>query len=318
MARRPIPALLPIILCSGSLTIGAAQTPAQPPPDDLDLFMQQVLERRDENWKKLQEYILSEKEVLDIRGPGQLPIEGFRREYDWYIRDGRLVRSPVRFNGVALNEQERREYEDRWLRDEEERVERREKRRAEAGAEKGEQTDEPSRRARDRAVLGRFEPRLISEAYFLDFPYEPGNYYLAGHETFEGRDVVKVEYYPTRLLDDEEDEGDEGDRIMRQMHKVVLVTLWIIPDERQIVKFTFDNVGFGFLPARWLVHLDDLRASMVMGQPFPDVWLPREIAMSGALTLANGTFQLQYTRDYSDYRQADVKSRIRVKDPGVR
>lgn len=34
-----------------------------------------------------------------------------------------------------------------------------------------------------------------------------------------------------------------------------------------------------FLPAGWLVKVDDLRASMVMGQPFQDVWLPKTISI---------------------------------------
>ena len=102
------------------------------------------------------------------------------------------------------------------------------------------------------------------------------------------------------------------------MHKTVMVTLWIVPDEHQIVKFQLDNVGFDFLPFRWLARLTDMRASMVMGQPFPGVWLPREMWVQGAATLANGTFAIRYGRQFYDYRQADVTSRIRIKDPGDR
>ena len=271
--------------------------------------MKQVLERRDDNWKKLREYVLDETERLDVRGPGQLPIEGFRREFTWYLRDGLLVRSPVKYNGVTLDETERRAYEDRWLREEEERQARLDRRRAEAA---GKPADLDRRERGGRGVRG-FEPRLISEAYFLDLPYEPGNYYVAGRETFEGREVVRIEYYPKRLFADQDEEDDEGRKVLERMDKVVMVTLWVDPQEHQIAKYTLDNVGFGFLPGRWLVHLDDLKASMTMGQPFAGVWLPREIAMSGALTLATGTYQLRYTREFHDYRQADVKSRIRIR-----
>ncbi len=282
---------------------------ARQAPTDLDLLMKQVLERRDDNWKKLREYVLDETERLEVHGPGRIPIEGFRREYTWYLRDGLLVRSPLEYNGVKLDEAERRAYEDRWLRQEEERQARLDRSPADAGKD--------ARRGRDRRGLRGFEPRLISEAYFLHLPYEAGNYYLAGRETFEGRPVVRIEYYPKRFFADEEDADgeDEGRQVVEKMDKVVMVTLWIDPDERQIVKYTLDNVGFGFLPGRWLVHLDDLEASMTMGQPFPGVWLPREIAMSGAMTLASGTFQLRYTRVFHDYRRADVTTRIK-KGPG--
>ena len=54
------------------------------------------------------------------------------------------------------------------------------------------------------ALVGT-EPRFISEAYFMKFPFEPGNYYLAGRETMDGRPVVKIEYYPSRLFSDDKD-----------------------------------------------------------------------------------------------------------------
>ena len=53
---------------------------------DLDAFMRQVLAKRDENWKKLQQYILDEHESIDLRGPTRLPMWGDRRDYTWYIR----------------------------------------------------------------------------------------------------------------------------------------------------------------------------------------------------------------------------------------
>ncbi len=97
-------------LCPGSAApIAAAQT-------DLDAFMQQVLARRDDNWKKLQQYILDEREQIEVRGPARIPLWGERRDYTWYIRDGFFVRSPVKFNGVTIGEADRRKYEADYLR----------------------------------------------------------------------------------------------------------------------------------------------------------------------------------------------------------
>ena len=39
----------------------------------------------------------------------------------------------------------------------------------------------------------------------MDFKFEPGNYYLAGREKLEGQDVLRIEYYPTNLFNDEDD-----------------------------------------------------------------------------------------------------------------
>ena len=309
--------LVRAVLASAAALVAAAflHPSAVSAQNDLDAFMKQVLERRDDNWQKLRDYVLEEKEDLDIRGPGYVPLQGFRRVFTWYVRDGILVRSPLTFDGVRLSEEERRRYEDRWLREEEER-------KAKGGRGSGvrqERKEPPPDAPPDESVLKAYQPRFVSEAYFMDLPYEPGNYYLAGREAFEGREVVRIEYYPTHWFDDEDDpEGETERKIIGQMHKTVMVTLWIVPDEHQIVKFQLDNVGFDFLPFRWLARLTDMRASMVMGQPFPGVWLPREMWVQGAATLANGTFAIRYGRQFYDYRQADVTSRIRIKDPGDR
>ena len=163
----------------------------------------------------------------------------------------------------------------------------------------------------------------------MDFKFEPGNYYLAGREKLEGQDVLRIEYYPTNLFNDEDDEKTPREMkgkkpkeeqkeqkierdINRKMNKTALVTLWVDPVEHQIVKYTFDNVWLDFLPAAWLVRIDDLRASMTMGQPFPGVWLPRNMNIHAGLTLALGSFEASYGRTFSDYREAQVKTTIKV------
>ena len=99
------------------------------------------------------------------------------------------------------------------------------------------------------------------------------------------------------------------------MNKVALVTLWIEPNAHQIVKYTFDNVSLDFLPGQWLVNVTDVRASMTMGQPFPDVWLPRNLEFSLGLSIALGDFDLRYTLAYHDYRRADVTTKVTI--PGA-
>ncbi|MCK7493449.1 MAG: hypothetical protein MZW92_20245 [Comamonadaceae bacterium] len=173
-------------------------------PTDLDAFMAQVLERRNENWQTLHDYILSERETFQVLGPGGIPLAGQRREFQWFIRDGFLVRSPVKANGASLGAARSAKYEARL---------------AEEGAgrgssgpgEGGQQKDEAAggsgsgrgggstswsrnsgrstpRSDKEVVALVGTEPRFISEAYFMKFPFEPGNYYLAGRETIDGRD----------------------------------------------------------------------------------------------------------------------------------
>src|SRR5262249_6646099 len=98
----------------------------------------------------------------------------------------------------------------------------------------------------------------------------------------------------------------------RKMNKTALVTLWVDPAEHQIVKYTFDNVWMDFLPGGWLVRVDDLRASMTMGQPFPGVWLPRNLNVHAGVSLANGASEASYSRAFTNYKLADVKTRITI------
>ena len=98
------------------------------------------------------------------------------------------------------------------------------------------------------------------------------------------------------------------------MNKISLVTIWVEPKSFQIVKYTFDNVNFDFLPAAWLVRVNDLKASMTMSQAVKDVkdlWLPREIDWYFSAMLAIGTVDARYHLEYHDYRQASTSGRIK-------
>jgi hypothetical protein len=294
---------------------------------DLDEFMSRVLARRDDNWRKLQQYVLEERERFLLLGPGNLRLFGLDREYTWYIRDGVFVRSPLRYDGASLSESDRRKYEDDWL------ARQKERDKKDAGAAPA---GEPP--LTDGDVLNQLtkEPQFVSAAYFLKFKFEPGRYAFAGPETYEGRRVLKIEYYPTRLYADEKDEDKPEDtpeaspepttpesraekekerefekRLEHQFNKVALITLWIEPDAHQIVKYEFMNVGLDFLPGRSLVRVDDVTASMEMSQPFAGVWLPRRIDGTGAVTLALGTFELRFDVEFTDYREAATGAKIR-------
>jgi hypothetical protein len=165
------------------------------------------------------------------------------------------------------------------------------------------------------------EPQFISSAYFLRFKFEQGTYAFVGREMLDGRDVMRVEYYPTNLYSDRQrrrmardhDPDDPRDaEVQRMLNKVALVTLWIEPASRQIVKYTFDNIDFDFLPGRWLFRLNTARATMTMDQPFQGVWLPRDVEFEIAAELATGRYDLRYTLEYRDYRQPDVKSKVHI------
>jgi hypothetical protein len=249
---------------------------------DLDDFMARVLARRDENWKKLQQYVLEERETFQLLGPGAAPLYGFRRDYSWFMRDGAFIRSPVRADGVAIDEDDRRRAEEEWVKE----------------------------------IKASIEPGFVTSAYFMKFKFDPGQYALAGRETFDGREVLRIEYYPTKLFTEGRTRSnrrvrDKDPQVDEKMNKASLVTLWVDPAEHQILQYAFDNIDMDFLPGRSLVRADTVQASMRMGEAFAGVWLPRSLGMRFGATLAIGTVTARYDVEYHDYRLATVTTRVR-------
>jgi hypothetical protein len=332
MRTKYLVALLSVALLAAVLPGGVS---AQ---SDLDAFMERVLARRDDNWKKLQQYVLEEKEAFDLTGPGGLPLWGMRREYSWFIRQGLFVRSPVKANGVALSEADRRKAEADWVRRERMREERRKDR---AERDKAGLPPEPENRAIvvsptgvkveegspttpadlpsnvDDLLKQGGDPQFVSAAYFLKFRFEKGHYALAGREKIDDREALKIEYYPeTGLFNDGRTRPnrkvrDKEAEIEAKMNKVSLVTLWVEPKTHQILQYTFDDIDMDFFPGRSLLRVSDLKATMRMGQAFPEVWLPRSIEMHFGMMMAVGAVEATYKVEYLNYKQADVTYKIK-------
>jgi len=275
--------------------------------------MKEVLARRDDNWRKLQQYVLDEGQQIELLGPSRTRIWGEQRDFSWFVRDGFFIRSPLKVNGATVAESARRQYEDNYLRI----AKRREGRGAPPPNEGSVDIDSFIRQTR--------QPQFITSAYFLRFRFEEGKYALVGRETLNGQDTLRIEYYPTNLYTDAQrrrqarshDPNDPWDVEMnRMMNKVALITIWVEPRAQQIIKYTFDNISFDFLPVPWLVHVNGVRASMTMSQPFPDVWLPLGVEFTAGMTVAVGDFDARYTIAYHDYRRADVTTKVTI--PGAR
>ena len=123
-----------IFVASLGVVIGLCGVSAQ---SDLDELMSQVLSHRDENWKKLQQYVLEEREAFQLAATGGARLYGFERDYSWFVREGFFIRSPIRADGVTIAEGDRRRAEDEWLA----RQRRRESRRAARDGTTSELTD---------------------------------------------------------------------------------------------------------------------------------------------------------------------------------
>jgi hypothetical protein len=334
-----------LLIVAACLATAAIASPSA--QSDLDDLMSRVLARRDDNWKKLQQYTLNERESVQITALAVFRLYGFEREYLWFPRAGFFVRSPLKADGVEIGEKERQREEERFLRRSrslEQRLAERQQRRAEnqdpcapprprtqetAGSPPPPEPSPapPADGSVNDIISQSFEPSFIRSANFLRFRFDQGQYALVGREQMLDRDVLKIEYYPTMLFDDPPDErrrncpdrrserqkemDRKGDEIEEKMNKVALVTLWVDPAENQILRYEFRNIDMDFLPARQLVQIDGLTATMQMSEPFPNVWLPASIGMRFRMTLAVGPVEGRYDVTYTDYRLPTVGARVR-------
>ena len=290
---------------------------------DLDALMGSVLLKRDDNWKKLQQYVLEERETMEVTALDGHRVYGSKREYQWFPRQGFFIKSPLTSDGAKIGEDDRRKAEVRWLA----REQFREKRRAEIAAGKQPAGSDDGKATLtigpggvnadfESALRDTLEPGFVSAAYFLDFKFEQGQYALVGREKYNGHDVLRVEYYPMKMFTGGRGRPnrqlrERNKEIGRQMNKVSIVTLWVEPQDRQIVKYEFANVDADFFPAQWLMQLEGLNASMEMSQPFPGVWLPRFIRIGFDIAFAGGNVKGTYSSEYHDYKLAEVTQRVK-------
>jgi len=325
-------ALVSMAALAACAVLAAAPAPSFTPQKNLDAFMKEVLAKRDENWKKLQQYILDEKERMEVTGLGGMPIWGEKREYQWFIKDGYFVRSPITADGVKISDADRTKYEENFLK----RQIARDKKEAEKAAKSAETPTEPESSPptnMDALLKQARQPQFIDSAYFMEFKFDLGTYALVGKEKFGDHDVLRIEYYPTKLFNDDEErekkkaeaakkgepqkdqkksKGDQWEAsINHLMNKNSLVTLWVEPGEKQIVRYKFDNMKMDFLPVSWLVRVEALKATMNMSEPFKNVWLPKDVEIEFSALLAIGPFDFRYRLDYLDYREAKTSGRVR-------
>ena len=304
-----VPCTQPVATVSSRQAGAATAHPGEPHArrndndKDIDRFMERVLARRDAApWRRLGDFVLRESYSFELDAPPDSRLSSFRRvrEYEWYVREGTAVRSPVRVDGLGIDDATRRGHERSWLREEE-------RRRAEL------LTGDDTRGTETRELVdqGDPEPRFVTDFfYFLEWTLEPGEYYFVGRETVAGREVVRIEFYPTGPFREA-----AGERIGRGITKTSMVTLWVDTEIHQIVKYAFENTGLDFLRFRWLLRADGLRAVMELA-PVRGVWMPARMTLSGRATTALGEYAVTLTQEFFDYRQAETGARLADPESG--
>ena len=298
---------------------------AAPPQTDLDTLMAEALERRQVNWAQHNNYFYREREVLSIEGSFDgAPLHGSEREFLWYVRDGHMVRSPIVVDGVRVPEDERDQAELRFI----ERLRARQKRESERGVNRQSFFGfhfEPGNYFFAGRRMHEGRELLVVEHYPLD-AFGDDDEEPSRKVALTGSGEVDVEEVPAERRSDDGDseskrqadrtqEGDregEDDAVERQMNKVMYATMLVDPEEKQIVRMTIDNLGFDFLPVRWLFQIGAVEATMTMHEPFEDIWLARDIEAFASVSTAAGDVRVRYRTVFSDY----VEVRVRYRLPG--
>lgn len=312
------------LISASLLTLGLASAlSAQETLSDIDALMRDALEKQDVSWENNYNFFYREREELSFEGSfDAAPLHGSKREYFWHVRDGYMVRSPVSVDGVEVSEDERERAELKFI----ERLKKRQAR---------------ENRRRERGVDRRS---------FFGLEFEPGNYFYAGRTTLDGRELLIIEHYPEDALgsdqeDDEETrvevgadgvhvetvvketetaeraerekrdeveaEDTEEDEIERQMNKVIFATMLVDPVEKQIVGMTLNNLGFDFLPARWLLQIDTVEATMKMHEPFTGIWLTESIDAHAKVNTAMGDLSVRFSKTFYDYAEGSATATYR-------
>ncbi len=196
-----------VVLFIGSNLLAASWTHSAIAQNEIDAFMQRVLQRREVAWQALSEHVFNERISTEIEGPLAVALGNRVREYSWFVRDGFLVRSPITIDGATVGVDDRNDYERRWLERERERgIAAR--RTAERGSSVDGAVDTSTAAASPGLAAAGSQATKVSldmqgaveREYFLGFRFEPGNYVLAGRETLDGRSVLRIEYYPRKMF----------------------------------------------------------------------------------------------------------------------
>ena len=168
--------------------------------------MERVLARRDENWKKMQQYILDEEERLQSIGPDGTRLYGFDRDYTWFIRAGLLRPQPAQVRRRHdQRERTRATGRAQWI----EREKAREKRAQERAKERGEERRRATATAH--SISGSAPPSTMLLTAVARAAVRLGGLLPALQvrsrplrarrpRAADDRDVLRIEYYPSKLF----------------------------------------------------------------------------------------------------------------------
>ena len=282
---------------AGTTTSHAGEPRADRNDNDIDRFMQRVLAQRDAApWRGLGDFVLRETYSFELVAPPDSRLSSFRRvrQYEWYVREGTAVRSPVRVDGVGIDDETRRAPM---------------RRRGCATRSGGAPSYEPIVTMMARRAVGSRSRKTPSPASSPTSSTSwSGRWSRASTTSSAARPSRAARSCASSSTRPAPSGRRPASGINRGIVKTSMVTLWVDPEIHQIVKYAFENAGLDFLRFRWLLRADGLQAEMELA-PVRGVWMPARMTLSGRATTALGEYVAAFTQEFFDYRQAETGAR---------
>lgn len=294
-----------ILLSAGSY---AQEEKNEENKSEIDKFMEKVLDKRKNNWDQLYNYIFTEKDTFKLIGNIENPAaQAYTGEWHWRVKEGFMVRSPYKINGVEVSQEEREKAEAAWIK------ERKKQKENDERKEKGLAPLEDENEESDEDEAGE-----DSREVFFGMNTKKGSFFFAGKTVIDGLELVIVEYYPQEMIkvkdkrkkksdDEDKQKKAEENRLKKGLNNATKVTFYIKADEHQIIQMVLSIRELDFLPARWLFHFNGIEAKMRWDKPLGDIWMPVEITANGSASMAVGKILLKYKKEFIDYRKTQVK-----------
>jgi hypothetical protein len=276
-----------VLLYSALAIKDAKSSPAKYSKKELNDLLEKVWKKSELDLENLRDYVFSETEIH---------AGGYRREYAWVVRDGYLLRSPVLINGEKVSAEEQKVYEDKWI-----------KARQNAGKWKN-NIDFLIDCAGD-CLVDIYAPRGGVDAawkglemgtagltpfqvwlpkHFSFLAVKPAKYDYGGELLFERRKVIAIKYISDSYF--------AGKASLN-----ILVTLFISPEERQLVGISVRGKGNPVFE-----HL------MIMDKPTGDIWLPKRysIQFMDVTAKINPVPRYACVKEFHSYAKSDVKVKL--------
>lgn len=127
---KALSAFLLLVTCL-AISLDGAQSKKKYSKQEIKDLLSRVWQASELDLDSFRDYVFCEREVqelklldgswegLRLRG---IPLQNYRREYVWVIRDGYFVRSLTHLNGVEVSAQQQKDSEEQWIKEEQKRA----------------------------------------------------------------------------------------------------------------------------------------------------------------------------------------------------